>query len=89
MSLSLEDRQGIISRQSYHDKDTGSAPVQIALITARINYLTDHMRKHKKDHAARHGLIKLVGRRNRLLRYLKRTKREVYEKTIKDLKLRK
>lgn len=89
MSLSLDDRKEIISGQSYHDKDTGSAPVQIALITARINYLTGHMRTHKKDHAARHGLIKLVGRRNRLLRYLKRTKREVYEKTIKDLKLRK
>ncbi len=89
MSLTLEDRKIIMSGQSYHDKDTGSPPVQIALMTARINYLTDHLRRHKKDHAARQGLLKLVGRRNKLLRYLKRTKLEIYEKTIKELKLRK
>jgi small subunit ribosomal protein S15 len=93
MALTADDRKEITTDQRYHDKDTGSAPVQIALITARINYLTEHLRenegRHRKDHSARAGLLKLVGRRNGLLRYLKNTKLEVYEKTIKDLKLRK
>jgi len=87
--LTAEDRKGIISDHQMHDKDSGSSAVQIAIATARINYLTEHLRGQKKDHAARQGLLKLVGRRNRLLRYLRNTDMALYEKTIKELKLRK
>ena len=86
--LTGDDRKEIISKFQLNDKDSGSAPVQIALMTARIQYLTEHLRSNKKDHAARRGLRKLVGRRTSLLRYIKRKDVSLYEKTIKELGLR-
>lgn len=87
--LTAEDRTKLIEDRRTHDKDSGSAPVQIGILTARINYLTEHLRANKKDHAARQGLLKMVGRRNGLLRYLKRKDTALYEKTVKDNGLRK
>lgn len=72
-----------------HDKDTGSADVQIALLTARINHLTDHLKNHVKDFASRRGLLMLVSKRRRLLEYLKRESSERYKKVIETLGLRK
>ena len=71
-----------------HATDSGSTEVQVALLTERINYLTDHFRAHAKDHHSRRGLLKMVGRRKRLLTYLKRTDLESYRKIIADLGLR-
>ena len=71
-----------------HDKDTGSADYQVALLTKRIKHLTDHMGKHKKDFSSRRGLLKLVARRRKLLDYLKRESEERYQKAIKELGLR-
>ena len=71
-----------------HTKDTGSADVQVALLTARINQLTEHLRTHVKDHASRRGLLKLVGQRRRFLNYLMRTDLEGYRSLIKELGLR-
>ena len=71
-----------------HGSDTGSAQVQVAILTENINYLTDHFRVHAKDHHSRRGLLKMVGRRKRLLAYLKRTDLESYRKIIADLGLR-
>ena len=72
-----------------HTKDTGSADVQIALLTARINELTEHLQKHVKDHSSRRGLLKMVGQRRRLLDYLSRTDTKRYHELIKKLNLRK
>ena len=82
------DRQEIIKQHQLHEKDRGSAPVQIAILTARINDLRDHFEAHHKDHHSRRGLLKMVGRRRRLLEYLKRTDLERYRELIKDLGLR-
>jgi small subunit ribosomal protein S15 len=82
------DRQAIIERHQLHDEDVGSAPVQVALLTARINHLRDHFDNHKHDHHSRRGLLKMVGRRRRLLEYLKRTDLERYRSLIVDLGLR-
>lgn len=82
------DRADIIQKYQIHPTDRGSAPVQIAILTARINDLTDHFRKHKKDHHSRQGLLKMVGRRRRLLDYLRRTDVERYRELIEDLGLR-
>ena len=71
-----------------HKDDSGSSVVQVALLTARINYLTDHFRTHAKDHHSRRGLLKMVGKRRRLLDYLRRTDVESYRKIIADLGLR-
>lgn len=87
--LTVEERKEIIAKQAVHDKDTGSSPVQVAILTARINGLTEHLKQNRKDFSARQGLLKMVGRRNKLLRYLKKKDQALYEKTIKDLKLRK
>jgi len=89
MALSLEQKQGIITKYKLHDKDSGSAEVQIALLTERIKLLTEHFQVHKKDHASRRGLLKLVGRRRKLLDYLKNKKIESYRELIKQLNLRK
>jgi small subunit ribosomal protein S15 len=78
----------VIRKYQLHETDRGSAPVQIALLTARINYLTDHFRKHKKDHHSRRGLLMMVGKRRRMLEYLKRTDLERYRQLIEDLGLR-
>jgi small subunit ribosomal protein S15 len=72
-----------------HDKDTGSADVQIALLTLRINQLTDHLKGHRKDHSSRRGLLKLVATRRSLLDYLKRTSQDRYKSVIEKLNLRK
>jgi small subunit ribosomal protein S15 len=88
MTLSKEAKQEIISRHARADADTGSAQVQIALLTARINELTEHLRTHAKDHYSRRGLLKLVGRRRRLLNYLQRKDLEGYRALIQELGLR-
>ena len=88
MGLTKEAKQEIFGQHSRHASDTGSAEVQIALLTRRINDLTDHLRSHVKDHHSRRGLLKLVGRRRRLLDYLQRTNLEGYRALIKELGLR-
>lgn len=77
-----------VEKYRTHKDDSGSSEVQVALLTARINYLTDHFRTHAKDHHSRRGLLKMVGRRRRLLDYLRRTDVEGYRKIIADLGLR-
>jgi small subunit ribosomal protein S15 len=77
-----------VEKYRTHEDDSGSTEVQVALLTARINYLTDHFRTHAKDHHSRRGLLKMVGRRRRLLDYLRRTDLESYRKIIADLGLR-
>jgi len=89
MALEIEVRTGIIERHRVHDKDTGSAEVQIALLTARILEITGHLKDNMKDHAARRGLLKLVGRRASLLKYLARVDRARYQSIITTLGLRK
>ncbi len=81
-------KEDIIKKYQLHENDRGSAPVQIALLTARINDLRDHFDSHKKDHHSRQGLLKMVGRRRRLLEYLKNTDVERYRELIADLGLR-
>jgi len=87
--LTTEKRKAIISEYRLHDKDTGSPEVQIALLSSRIEYLTDHFKTHKKDHHSRRGLLKLVGQRRRLLNYIKDNDIERYRNIIKRLGLRK
>ena len=82
------DKEEVIRKYQLHPEDRGSAPVQIALLTSRINELTEHFRKHHKDHHSRRGLLKMVGRRRRLLEYLKRQDLERYRSPIEDLGLR-
>ena len=77
-----------LSTFQLHEKDTGSADVQIALLTERINHLTQHLSGHSKDHSTRRGLLKLVARRRKLLDYLKLTAEDRYQKSIKTLGLR-
>ncbi|MEJ2724936.1 MAG: 30S ribosomal protein S15 [Deltaproteobacteria bacterium] len=89
MALDPEAKKEIIDRFKKHDKDTGSAEVQVAILSNRINYLTDHFKIHKKDHHSRRGLLKLVGQRRRLLNYLRRTDVARYQNIIKELGLRK
>ncbi len=89
MSLSVEDKSQIITDYRIHEKDTGSPEVQIAILTKRINDLRGHFDKHKKDHSSRRGLLKLVSRRNHLLKYLTREDRERYTQVIARLGLRK
>ena len=82
------EKNDVITKYQLHENDRGSAPVQIALLTARINDLTDHFRKHHKDHHGRRGLLKMVGQRRRLLEYMKRTNLERYRELLSDLGLR-
>ena len=84
-----EMKQEVIEKYRKHPNDTGSPEVQIALLTSRINYLTDHFRTHKKDHHSRAGLLRLVGQRRHLLDYLKGKDLERYKAIIADLGLRK
>jgi small subunit ribosomal protein S15 len=88
MSLTKEAKLEIIGKHGRSDADTGSPEVQIALLTTRINELTEHLRAHAKDHYSRRGLLKLVGQRRRLLNYLQRTNLEGYRALIKELGLR-
>lgn len=89
MSLSVDKKGEIISQFKKHDLDTGSPEVQIALLTERITYLTEHFKVHKKDHHSRRGLLKLVGQRRRLLDYLKKKSLDRYKVTIDKLGIRK
>lgn len=89
MAYTKEVKQGIISDYRIHDSDTGSPEVQVALLTERINQLTEHFKTHAKDHHSRRGLLKLVGRRRRLLDYLKSQDFERYRTTIERLGIRK
>jgi small subunit ribosomal protein S15 len=86
--LATERKQEIIEKFKTHEGDTGSPEVQIALLTERITYLTDHFRTHKKDHHSRRGLLKIVGQRRRLLDYLKSKSVERYSTVIKELSIR-
>ena len=88
MALTADNRNEIIQKYQLHEGDRGSAKVQVALLTARINDLTDHFRAHKKDHHSRRGLLKMVGKRRRLLDYLRRNDLEGYRGLISDLGLR-
>ncbi len=81
-------KREIVEKYQLHENGAGSAPVQIALLTARINHLRDHFSVHKHDHHGRRGLLMMVGKRRRLLRYLKRKDLEGYRALIKDLGLR-
>ena len=87
--ITAETKTKILSDYKTHDKDTGSPEVQIALLTTRINELTEHLRTHKKDHSSRRGLLKMVGKRNSLLKYLTREDRSRYQQIIGRLGLRK
>lgn len=88
MTLTVEEKKTIVAKFGESDKDTGSPRVQIALLTEHINRLTEHLREHSKDHHSRRGLLILVGRRRRLLEYLKRRDSSAYEALVKELGLR-
>ena len=87
--ITQENKQKVIGEYATHEGDTGSPEVQVAILTHRINELTDHLRTHKKDHASRRGLLKMVGKRSSLLKYLTKNDRERYTTLIKRLGLRK
>jgi small subunit ribosomal protein S15 len=88
MSLTKEKKSELIDKYGRSSGDTGSAEVQIALMTERINELTDHLRGHAKDHHSRRGLLMLVGKRRRMLRYLERSDLERYRSLVSELGLR-
>ena len=88
MSLTVERKREIVGRFGKDDQDTGSPEVQVALLTERINHLTEHLREHKTDHHSRRGLLMLVGRRRRLLNYLRRDDLERYRTLVRELGLR-
>ena len=88
MSLTKERKQELIGKFGRSDGDTGSAEVQVALLTERINELTEHLRTHSKDHHSRRGLLMMVGKRRRLLNYLQRKDLEGYRALIRELGLR-
>ena len=88
MGLTKEEKQEIIEKHGRSGADTGSTEVQVAMLTRRINELTEHLRTHKHDHHSRRGLLKLVGRRRRFLNYLQRTNLEGYRALIQELGLR-
>ena len=86
--MSRIDKKAVRQQFQRHDSDTGSCDVQIALLTKRIELLTEHLKTHRKDHSSRYGLIKLVSARRRLLDYVKQHDQERYERLIKELSLR-
>lgn len=88
MALDTNDKVEIINKYRLHESDTGSPEVQVALLTNRINYLTEHFKVHKKDHHSRRGLLKLVGQRRRLLAYVKGRDVKRYRSMIEELGLR-
>ena len=89
MALNKDRKTNIIGSYRTHDSDTGSPEVQVALLSERINYLTEHFKAHAKDHHSRRGLLKLVGQRRRLLDYLKRKDTDRYAELIRRLGIRK
>ncbi len=86
--MAKQDKKTAIAAQQQHGKDTGSTPVQISILTNRINDLTEHLKTHKKDKHSRRGLLGLVGRRRRLLRYLQMNDAPKYKALVKDLGIR-
>jgi small subunit ribosomal protein S15 len=88
MGLTKEKKSELIGKYGRGDQDTGSAEVQVALLTERINDLTGHLKEHSKDHHSRRGLLMLVGKRRRMLRYLERTDLERYRALVSELGLR-
>lgn len=89
MPLNKEKKNQIMTEYKTHEKDTGSPEVQLAILSERINYLTEHFRTHKGDHHSRRGLLQLVGQRKKLLDYLKTSNKDRYTKVIERLGLRK
>jgi small subunit ribosomal protein S15 len=89
MAIAAAAKTQIINDYRRHERDGGSPEVQIAILTSRVQELTEHLRGHKHDFAARRGLVMMVGKRNRLLKYLARTHRDAYQELIKRLGLRK
>jgi small subunit ribosomal protein S15 len=89
MVLAVDKKKEIVEQFKMHDKDTGSSEVQIALLTERINYLTEHFKTHKRDHHSRQGLLRMVSLRRSLLDYLKRNDTERYRRVIERLGIRK
>jgi len=88
LTLTTEAKQEVIDKFKRHQSDTGSPEVQIALLTARIQALTEHLQEHRKDHHSRRGLLKMVGKRRRLLRYLQNTDINRYRRVLSELGLR-
>jgi small subunit ribosomal protein S15 len=88
MSLTTEAKRDIVTKFGKSENDTGSTEVQVALLTARINHLTEHLREHTKDHHSRRGLLMLVGQRRRLLKYMQKSDLEGYRSLIRELGLR-
>ena len=88
MVFTTEEKKELIEKYKLHEGDTGSPEVQVALLTHRISYLTDHLKEHKKDHHSRRGLLKLVGRRRRLLNYVRNKDVKRYRTIIESLGLR-
>lgn len=88
MTVTAERKRELVSRFGRGESDTGATEVQVALLTERINDLTEHLRSHSKDHHSRRGLLKMVGRRRRLLRYLQRSEVERYRELVRELGLR-
>jgi len=89
LSITKTDKQNLIEKFRVHENDTGSAEVQVAILTTRINRLNEHLKLNKTDHASRRGLVMMVGKRKRLIEYLKSHDLSKYKKLIKDLGLRK
>lgn len=88
MALATDAKKELIEKHKLHDSDTGSPEVQIAILTERINYLTNHLKTHKKDHHSRRGLLKMVGQRRAMLNYLKKSNFDRYRGIIEKLGLR-
>jgi small subunit ribosomal protein S15 len=89
VTLTKEAKTDVIRKFAKHEGDTGSPEVQVALLTARINELTEHLREHRKDHHSRRGLLMMVGQRRRLLNYLRRHELDRYRELVQELGLRK
>ena len=87
--MKREEKKKVMKKHQTHDKDTGSPQVQVAILSKRIDELTEHLKTHKKDNHSRRGLLAMVAKRRRLLDYLKRKAKKVYDQVVKDLKLRK
>jgi small subunit ribosomal protein S15 len=88
MTMTVEEKSEIVRKFGKGEQDTGATEVQIALLTQRINHLTEHLREHRHDHHSRRGLLMLVGRRRRFLRYLQRSNLESYRSLVRELGLR-
>jgi small subunit ribosomal protein S15 len=89
VTLKADDKKEVVTKFGKHENDTGSPEVQVALLTSRITYLTEHFKTHKKDHHSRRGLLKLVGQRKSLLKYIQGQDIERYRAVIKELGIRK